>query len=57
MEKGDFVFNFFSKKIVLLFLGEEILALSKTHLDNEPISIPLEWYKNALEIWKNRILN
>jgi hypothetical protein len=54
MEKGSFIFNFFSKKIVLLFVGEEIFAVSK---ENETVLIPKEWHSEAITVWNNRILN
>lgn len=54
MEKGNFIFNFFSKKIVLLFTGEKIYAVSK---ENETVLIPKEWYSEAITVWNNRILN
>jgi len=54
MEKGNFIFNFFSKKIVLLFAGEEIYAVSK---ENETVLIPKEWHSEAITVWNNRTLN
>jgi hypothetical protein len=57
MEKGKFIYFFFTKKIVLLFLGEEILSFSKEHPKDDPLSIPLEWYNEANDIWTKRILN
>ena len=57
MEKGKFIYFFFTKKIVLLFLGEEILSFSKDNPKDDPFPIPLEWYNIANDIWTKRILN
>lgn len=57
MEKGKFIYFFFTKKIVLLFIGEEILSFSKEHPKDDPFPIPLEWYNEANDIWTKRILN
>lgn len=54
MEKGEFIYYFFTKKIVLLFLGEEIYAVSK---ENETMLISKEWHSEAITVWNNRTLN
>lgn len=54
MEKGEFILKFFNKSIVVLILDDNnALAIEK----DVTWSIPIQWYKEALETFKNRILN
>lgn len=54
MGKSEFILKFFNKSIVVLILDDNnALAIEK----DVTRSIPIQWYKEAIEIFKNRILN
>lgn len=54
MEKSEFILKFFNKSLVVLILDDnKALAVEK----DATWSIPIQWYKEAIETFKNRILN
>jgi hypothetical protein len=59
MQKSEFIFNFFSKKIVVIIqpLSKECLVFRKESSSLESETIPFSWYNDALEIFNKRTLN
>jgi len=57
MSKGEFIFRFFLKDLVVVVFGEEMAVISRKEPEKQSIDLPSSWYFEAIETFENRFKN
>ena len=57
MTKGEFIFRFLSKELVVVILGKDMGVFRRTDPYGDAIYLPCSWYYEAIETFNNAILN
>ena len=57
MSKGEFIFRFFLKDLVVVVFGEEMAVISRKEPEKQSIDLPSSWYFEAIEVYENRFKN
>ena len=57
MSKGEFIFRFFLKELVVVIFEEEMAVIKVKEPEKEPINLPSSWYFEAIRTFENRFKN
>jgi hypothetical protein len=57
MNKGEFIFHFFLKELVVVVFGGEMAVIKVKEPEKEPINLPSSWYFEAIKTFENRFKN
>jgi hypothetical protein len=57
MSKGEFIFRFLSKELVIVLFGKEMGVFKKDDQYADTMYLPSSWYFEAVKTYNNRILN